>query len=162
MCQREVRKAWTRSQRASKEVTVQPKARRLMREALVYWRKYEKVERDQRKKAEKEATEQNKLNQEMMEVRLALYYTWECHCVWMKCVKCVLKKCVRSVWGVCEECVKCVRSVWSVECAQEVCESVWGVCVFVQAKKQQRKLNFLITQTELYAHFMAKKLTGRG
>ena len=29
-----------------------------------------------------------------------------------------------------------------------------------QAKRQQRKLNFLITQTELYAHFMAKKLTG--
>ena len=27
-------------------------------------------------------------------------------------------------------------------------------------KRQQRKLNFLITQTELYAHFMAKKLTG--
>ena len=30
----------------------------------------------------------------------------------------------------------------------------------MQAKRQQRKLNFLITQTELYAHFMAKKLTG--
>lgn len=27
-----------------------------------------------------------------------------------------------------------------------------------QAKRQQRKLNFLITQTELYAHFMSKKL----
>jgi len=27
-------------------------------------------------------------------------------------------------------------------------------------KRQQRKLNFLITQTELYAHFMARKLTG--
>ncbi len=35
-----------------------------------------------------------------------------------------------------------------------------GVCILLQAKKQQRKLNFLITQTELYAHFMAKKLTG--
>jgi len=32
----------------------------------------------------------------------------------------------------------------------------------VQAKRQQRKLNFLITQTELYAHFMARKLTGEG
>lgn len=31
---------------------------------------------------------------------------------------------------------------------------------FVQAKRQQRKLNFLITQTELYAHFIGKKLTG--
>ncbi|XP_058835212.1 chromatin-remodeling ATPase INO80 isoform X2 [Topomyia yanbarensis] len=28
----------------------------------------------------------------------------------------------------------------------------------VEAKRQQRKLNFLITQTELYAHFMSKKL----
>lgn len=27
-------------------------------------------------------------------------------------------------------------------------------------KRQQRKLNFLITQTELYAHFMSRKLTG--
>lgn len=26
-----------------------------------------------------------------------------------------------------------------------------------QAKRQQRKLNFLITQTELYAHFMSRK-----
>ena len=32
--------------------------------------------------------------------------------------------------------------------------------LFFQMKRQQRKLNFLITQTELYAHFMAKKLTG--
>lgn len=30
----------------------------------------------------------------------------------------------------------------------------------LQAKRQQRKLNFLITQTELYAHFMARKITG--
>jgi len=29
-----------------------------------------------------------------------------------------------------------------------------------QAKRQQRKLNFLITQTELYAHFMSRKLGG--
>ncbi|KAJ8308012.1 LOW QUALITY PROTEIN: hypothetical protein KUTeg_012886 [Tegillarca granosa] len=29
-----------------------------------------------------------------------------------------------------------------------------------EAKRQQRKLNFLITQTELYAHFMARKMTG--
>jgi DNA helicase INO80 len=27
-------------------------------------------------------------------------------------------------------------------------------------KRQQRKLNFLITQTELYAHFIAHKMTG--
>lgn len=30
----------------------------------------------------------------------------------------------------------------------------------LEAKRQQRKLNFLITQTELYAHFMAKKIVG--
>lgn len=29
--------------------------------------------------------------------------------------------------------------------------------VCTQAKRQQRKLNFLITQTELYAHFMSGK-----
>ncbi|KAL5008979.1 hypothetical protein ScPMuIL_014560 [Solemya velum] len=29
-----------------------------------------------------------------------------------------------------------------------------------EARRQQRKLNFLITQTELYAHFMSRKLTG--
>ena len=28
----------------------------------------------------------------------------------------------------------------------------------LEAKRQQRKLNFLITQTELYAHFIAKKI----
>lgn len=64
-----MKKIAAKSQRASKEVSsVQPRARRLMREALIYWRRYERVEREQRKKAEKEATEQNKLNQEMMEV----------------------------------------------------------------------------------------------
>ena len=30
----------------------------------------------------------------------------------------------------------------------------------LQMKRQQRKLNFLITQPELYAHFMARKMTG--
>ncbi|KAK2162942.1 hypothetical protein LSH36_89g05001 [Paralvinella palmiformis] len=30
----------------------------------------------------------------------------------------------------------------------------------LEMKRQQRKLNFLITQTELYAHFMARKMTG--
>ena len=34
------------------------------------------------------------------------------------------------------------------------------VLCFLQIKRQQRKLNFLITQTELYAHFMSRKLTG--
>lgn len=58
-----------KSQRASKEVnSVQPRARRLMKEALIYWRKYEKVEREQRKKAEKEAMEQRKRDDDMREV----------------------------------------------------------------------------------------------
>ena len=64
-------------------------------QVLVYWKKYERVEKEQRRKAEREAQEQRRLDEEMRE-----------------------------------------------------------------AKRQQRKLNFLITQTELCAHFMAKKLTG--
>ena len=44
-----------------------------------------------------------------------------------------------------------------------VCHSAASIViavVMIQAKRQQRKLNFLITQTELYAHFMARKSTG--
>lgn len=61
-----------KSQRASKEVTLQPRARRLMREALIYWRRYERVEKEQRKKAEREAVEQRKIDDEMREVRDAV------------------------------------------------------------------------------------------
>ena len=69
LCQREVKKAAIKSQKASKDVSsVQPRARRLMKEALVYWRRYEKVEREQRKRAEKEAMEQRKRDDEMREV----------------------------------------------------------------------------------------------
>lgn len=60
---------------------------------LAYWKRYEKVEKEHRKRAEKEAMEQRKMDDELRE-----------------------------------------------------------------ARRQQRKLNFLITQTELYAHFMSKKL----
>ena len=35
---------------------------------LVYWKKYEKVEREHRKRAEKEALEQRKVEDEMREV----------------------------------------------------------------------------------------------
>lgn len=38
--------------------------------------------------------------------------------------------------------------------------SIADVVFVSKAKRQQRKLNFLITQTELYAHFIGKKLTG--
>jgi len=62
---------------------------------VAYWKRFEKVEKEHRRKAEKEAQEQRKMDLELREM-----------------------------------------------------------------KRQQRKLNFLITQTELYAHFMARKLTG--
>ncbi|BFZ59342.1 Putative DNA helicase ino80 [Saitoella coloradoensis] len=71
----------------------QAKAKRTMREMLVFWKKNEKEERDLRKKAEKEATDKAKKDEEMRE-----------------------------------------------------------------ARRQQRKLNFLITQTELYSHFVGKKI----
>ncbi|XP_043930139.1 chromatin-remodeling ATPase INO80 [Protopterus annectens] len=89
-CMREVRRAAIQAQKNCKETL--PRARRLTKEMLLYWKKYEKVEKEHRKRAEKEALEQRKLNEEMRE-----------------------------------------------------------------AKRQQRKLNFLITQTELYAHFMSHK-----
>ncbi|KAJ8686508.1 hypothetical protein QAD02_022302 [Eretmocerus hayati] len=69
------------------------RAKRLTREMQSYWKRYDRVERETRKRLEKEAEEQRKLDVELIE-----------------------------------------------------------------AKRQQRKLNFLITQTELYAHFMSRKL----
>lgn len=61
------------------------------------WKRFDRAEKDQRKRAEKEALEQLKVDAELRE-----------------------------------------------------------------AKRQQRKLNFLITQTELYAHFMSRKGTDDG
>ncbi|XP_023668681.2 chromatin-remodeling ATPase INO80 isoform X1 [Paramormyrops kingsleyae] len=89
-CMREVRRAAIQAQKNCKETL--PRARRLTKEMLLYWKKYDKVEKEHRKRAEKEALEQRRLDEEMRE-----------------------------------------------------------------AKRQQRKLNFLITQTELYAHFMGGK-----
>ena len=64
-----MKKVAAKSQRASKEVSsIQPRARRLMREALTYWKRYERVEKEQRKKAEKEAMEQRRRDDEMREV----------------------------------------------------------------------------------------------
>uniref|UniRef100_A0A7N8YE94 Chromatin-remodeling ATPase INO80 n=1 Tax=Mastacembelus armatus TaxID=205130 RepID=A0A7N8YE94_9TELE len=71
--------------------------RAAIQEMMLYWKKYDKVEKEHRKRAEKEALEQRKLDEEMRE-----------------------------------------------------------------AKRQQRKLNFLITQTELYAHFMSGKASTGG
>ena len=72
-CQREVRRCAVKSQRLSKEVSgVVPRARRIMREMLVYWKKHEKVEKELRKKAEKEAVEQQRMVDEMREVQCVL------------------------------------------------------------------------------------------
>lgn len=69
------------------------RAKRLTREMQAFWKKSDRFERETRRRMEKEAEEQRKLDVELIE-----------------------------------------------------------------AKRQQRKLNFLITQTELYAHFFSKKL----
>ncbi|XP_075227688.1 chromatin-remodeling ATPase INO80 isoform X2 [Lycorma delicatula] len=90
-CMRHWRQKAMQSQRNMKETLW--RAKRLTREMQVYWRRYDRVERETRRRMEKEAEEQRKLDVELME-----------------------------------------------------------------AKRQQRKLNFLITQTELYAHFMSRKL----
>lgn len=90
-CMRHWRQKAMQSQRNMKETIW--RAKRLTREMQVYWRRYDRVERETRRRMEKEAEEQRKLDVELME-----------------------------------------------------------------AKRQQRKLNFLITQTELYAHFMSRKL----
>lgn len=92
-CQREKRKATLAHQKQFCRDQYS-RARRLTKEMLLYWKRFEKVEKDYRKRAEKEAQEQLRIDIELME-----------------------------------------------------------------AKRQQRKLNFLITQTELYAHFMSKKLS---
>merc|ERR1719336_224144 len=90
-CMRVQRLRAMESQRAMKEAFW--RAKRLTREMLAHWKKYEREEKQQKKAKEKAAQEQRKHDIELLE-----------------------------------------------------------------AKRQQRKLNFLITQTELYAHFMAGKL----
>lgn len=79
------------SQRVMRETVW--RAKRLTREMQGYWKRYDRTERETRRRMEKEAEEQRKHDVELNE-----------------------------------------------------------------AKRQQRKLNFLITQTELYAHFMSRKL----
>ncbi|KAF5295926.1 hypothetical protein FQR65_LT10357 [Abscondita terminalis] len=90
-CQKLVRQKALHSARVVKEQ--QWRMKRLARENLAYWKRSKRVDREIRRKLEKEAEEQRKMDFE-----------------------------------------------------------------FIEAKRQQRKLNFLITQTELYAHFMSKKL----
>ncbi|KAG9060900.1 putative DNA helicase ino80 [Linnemannia hyalina] len=91
LCQRESRKAAIRMVKPSREV--HNRARKVSKEMLFFWKRNEKEERDLRKKAEKEAIEKLRIEEEMRE-----------------------------------------------------------------ARRQARKLNFLITQTELYSHFIGKKI----
>ncbi|KAG0057172.1 putative DNA helicase ino80 [Gryganskiella cystojenkinii] len=91
LCQRESRKAAARSVKLTKEV--HSRARKANREMLIFWKRNEREERELRKKAEKEAIEKLRIEEEMRE-----------------------------------------------------------------ARRQARKLNFLITQTELYSHFIGKKI----
>ncbi|EST06684.1 Helicase, C-terminal [Kalmanozyma brasiliensis GHG001] len=89
--QREAKRGAARNNKTVKDV--QLRARKVMREVLVFWKRNEKEERELRKKAEREALEKAKKEEEMRE-----------------------------------------------------------------AKRQARKLNFLISQTELYSHFIGSKL----
>lgn len=90
LCQKAVRQKAMESQKRQKETIW--RAKRLTREMMSYWKKFDRVERENRRRQEKEAEEQRKMDVELVEV-----------------------------------------------------------------KRQQRKLNFLITQTELYAHYMSHK-----
>ncbi|KAG1716542.1 hypothetical protein ID866_594 [Astraeus odoratus] len=87
----QARRPFTKTAKASKDV--QAKAKRLMREMLVFWKKNEREERDVRKREQKEAIDRAKIEEEKRE-----------------------------------------------------------------AARQARKLEFLISQTELYSHFVGNKL----
>ncbi|KAL4069563.1 SNF2 family N-terminal domain-containing protein [Scleroderma citrinum] len=87
----QARRPFTRTAKATKDV--QAKAKRLMREMLVFWKKNEREERDVRKREQKEAIDRAKIEEEKRE-----------------------------------------------------------------AARQARKLEFLISQTELYSHFVGNKL----
>ncbi|CAG8532181.1 1293_t:CDS:10 [Acaulospora morrowiae] len=91
LCQKEARKAACKSCKSTKDI--QTRSRQAMRQMLFFWKRNEKEERELRKKAEREALERMRVEEEMRE-----------------------------------------------------------------AKRQARKLNFLITQTELYSHFVGKKI----
>ncbi|KAG7309087.1 hypothetical protein JYU34_005000 [Plutella xylostella] len=95
LCCKLRRHAAMQSQKNMKETVW--RCKRLSREMQAYWRRYDRAERETRRRMEKEAVEQRKMDVELME-----------------------------------------------------------------AKRQRRKLNFLITQTELYAHFMQRKLNTGG
>lgn len=109
------------SQKNMKETVWRNK--RLTREMQAYWKRYERVERDTRRRQEKEAEEQRKMDVELMEVNVMF---------------------TKTIHMLIKELPIILRYIY----------------FWLQAKRQQRKLNFLITQTELYAHFISKKLCG--
>ncbi|KAG0597031.1 hypothetical protein M758_UG305700 [Ceratodon purpureus] len=93
LCQREVKNRNVRSLKVMKAAPV--RTRRLSRDMIIFWKKWDKEQVEVRKKEEKEAAEALKRDQELRE-----------------------------------------------------------------ARRQQQRLNFLLTQTELYSHFMQSKMTG--
>lgn len=95
------------------------RAKRLTREMQSYWKRYDRVERETRRRLEKEAEEQRKMDVELIEVRHLLIHK-------------------KNIFLLLSEYL--------------------SISLMFQAKRQQRKLNFLITQTELYAHFMSRKI----
>ena len=94
MAASQARKSTPKTTKSAKEN--QTRAKRLMREMLVFWKKNEREERDVRKRAEKEAVDRAKEEEEKRE-----------------------------------------------------------------AARQARKLEFLISQTELYSHFVGNKLKSK-
>ena len=72
-CVRKKRTIALQSQKTTKETL--SRARRLTREMLIYWKRFEKVEKEHRKKAEKEAQEQRKHDLELMEVGMGKWFT---------------------------------------------------------------------------------------
>ena len=71
-CQRECRRSAILSQKTMKDAVA--RARRLSKEMQAYWKRFDKVEKEHRKKAEKEAMEQRKMDIEFREV--CYYSVW--------------------------------------------------------------------------------------
>lgn len=65
-CQRECRRSAMLSQKTMKDAAT--RARRLSKEMQAYWKRFDKVEKEHRRKAEKEAMEQRKMDMEFREV----------------------------------------------------------------------------------------------
>ena len=94
LCSAQGKRPFTRTVKVGKEI--QTKAKKLMREMMVFWKKNEKEERDVRRREHKEALDRAKVEEEKRE-----------------------------------------------------------------AARQARKLEFLISQTELYSHFVGNKLKSK-